>query len=159
MPRIRHILIFIVSLSQVLQHYLSRLHVWVFCTSDKNCCTWCFGSLTAIYLNVLSQWSVVHFVMGCLHTRMATAHTILTHTCPCAPHTHTHTYTVVLSQVLSNEPNGQWGGDTVFNDLSTTHTPICLISNHQNHKNDRFVQNKLSQRHIDMFYQCKAMRQ
>lgn len=85
MPRIRRIQIFIAHLSQVLRRYLSGLHVWVFHMSDKNRCTWCFGSLTAIYLNVLSHWCWC--ILCGLLTRMATAQSFLTLS---NAHTHTH---------------------------------------------------------------------
>lgn len=81
MPRITHILIFITRLSQVLRCYLSGLHVWVFHMSDKNRCTWCSGSLTAIYLNVLSHWCWC--ILCGLLTGMATA----------SWHLYTHAYT------------------------------------------------------------------
>lgn len=89
MPRIRRILIFIARLSQVLRRYLSGLHVWVFHMSDKNRCTWCFGSLTAIYLNVLSHWCWC--ILCGLLTGMATARSFLTLS---STHTHTHTHVV-----------------------------------------------------------------
>lgn len=98
MLRIRRILIFIARLSQVLRRYLSGLHVWVFHMSDKNRCTWCFGSLTAIYLNVLSHWCWC--ILCGLLTGMATAQSFLTlsNTLTLTPrHTQAHTPTHVLA--------------------------------------------------------------
>ena len=63
MPGIRRILIFIARLSQVLRRrYLSGLHVWVFHMSDKNRCTWCFGSTDSNLFECFVTPVLVHFV-------------------------------------------------------------------------------------------------
>lgn len=85
------------------------------------------------------------YCVGCPHTRIATA----------LPFWHTHS-AVTSPAILAKWPVRRWH---VFNSLSTTQIPVCLIFNHRNHQNDRFVQNELSHRHTDTFHQCKAIRQ
>ena len=52
------------SLTGVTEPCLSGLRVWLLRMSDKNRCAWCSNILMAIYLNVLSHWLWVHFVLA-----------------------------------------------------------------------------------------------